>query len=146
MHACDRRTENDPTTERLIAHCDELLSQLDGLLGALSDDEFRRDFGPQAGSIGGQVRHVLDHFASLLAGDDVVDYDARERDVNVERCRVGSARRIAQVRQQLKRVTFTRGTLGVRQETQLDGVDAESERLPAESGVGAGAVAVECRT
>lgn len=38
----------------------------------------------QSGSIGAHVRHIIDHYLSILAPGDIVNYDKRERDANIE--------------------------------------------------------------
>lgn len=48
-------------------------------------------------SIGGHVRHVLDHYASFFAGGAELDYDRRERDPELERSPGVASRRIVQL-------------------------------------------------
>ena len=65
----------------------ELLEQLVAFLERLSDAQYRHvDERLTTASIGGHVRHVLDHYRLFLAGLPAgeVDYDARERDTAVE--------------------------------------------------------------
>jgi uncharacterized damage-inducible protein DinB len=70
-----------------------LLQQLFDLVGALSDDEYtRKPVGVVESSIGGHVRHNLDHIAALLRGLPTghVSYDHRDRGTDVERNRVAA--------------------------------------------------------
>lgn len=57
-------------------------------LTALTDAQYADPRGEWA-SVGAQYRHVLEHYQCLLEGldDGVVDYDARRRDVTIERSR-----------------------------------------------------------
>ena len=66
------------------------LDQVAGLVASLTDEQYRlRPIGPGSGSIGGHVRHCLDHVESLLAGVATgrIDYDQRQRGTDVETCR-----------------------------------------------------------
>jgi len=59
-----------------------------GFVEALTDRQYRHvetRLGPA--SIGAHVRHVLDHYRSFLEGlpDGEVDYDARQRETEIER-------------------------------------------------------------
>jgi len=80
-------TGGNPDFRRILAAAAGILHQGEELLGALSAEDYARSL-PVAfnGTIGGHVRHCLDHFASLLRGldSDVVDYDHRERDPRIE--------------------------------------------------------------
>lgn len=83
------------------------LLQAKRLLSALSDDEYaRRDPETGRGRIGAHLRHVLDHYDSLLAGaqSGVVDYDARRRDEALETSRTRAAARIDEVLAALRRL------------------------------------------
>jgi uncharacterized damage-inducible protein DinB len=67
-----------------------VLRQLMQLLEALTDAQFvQKPVGVVPSSVGGHVRHNLDHIEALLNGLDngTVDYDARQRDTEVERSR-----------------------------------------------------------
>ena len=71
-----------------------LLRQLSALIETLTDDEYtRKPVGVVESSIGGHVRHDLDHIAALLRGLPTGDvcYDHRDRGTDVERDR-GAAR------------------------------------------------------
>ena len=63
------------------------LGQLTDVIEAMSDDQYvGKPVGVMESSVGGQVRHVLDHvrsFLDALDGGDL-DYDRRERGTAVE--------------------------------------------------------------
>ena len=70
-----------------------LLSQLRALIDALTDEEYtRKPVGAVESSIGGHVRHNLDHVGALLRGLPIgrVCYDHRDRDTDVERDRLAA--------------------------------------------------------
>ncbi|MBY0456681.1 MAG: DinB family protein, partial [Gemmataceae bacterium] len=63
------------------------LTQLFDLVAGLTDDQYtRKPGGALPSSIGGHVRHNLDHVAALLAGAPAgaIDYDRRDRGTPVE--------------------------------------------------------------
>ena len=67
-----------------------LLEQLSDVLGELSDEQFvERRTGGVSGSIGGHVRHLLDHVGALIdAGrSGELSYDARRRGTEIEQRR-----------------------------------------------------------
>ncbi|MDY3558767.1 DinB family protein [Gemmata sp. JC673] len=67
-----------------------LLRQLSDLIETLTDDEYTRaPVGVVESSIGGHVRHALDHIAALLRGLPTgrLSYDRRDRGTDVERDR-----------------------------------------------------------
>ncbi|AWM40435.1 hypothetical protein GobsT_10640 [Gemmata obscuriglobus] len=67
-----------------------LLRQLSDLIETLTDDEYARTpVGVVESSIGGHVRHNLDHIAALLRGLPTgrLSYDHRDRGTDVERNR-----------------------------------------------------------
>ena len=64
-----------------------VLAQLAEVVAALDDGQYRRKGVAQLNaSVGGHVRHCLDHVSALLAGLDtgVVDYEKRERGGDIE--------------------------------------------------------------
>ncbi|MBN8247707.1 MAG: hypothetical protein J0L84_09720 [Verrucomicrobia bacterium] len=77
----------NPEALRILAAAGDILRQGEALLGVLSAEHYVRRL-PAAfhGTIGGHVRHCLDHFTSLLRGldSDLVDYDHRDRDPRIE--------------------------------------------------------------
>lgn len=71
----------------LVAALAAALRQTADLLDSLTDEQYaHKPGGALPSSIGGHVRHNLDHVASLLAGlpDGALDYDLRERGTAVE--------------------------------------------------------------
>lgn len=90
-----------PTVRPLTA----LLEQLFDLVGALTDDAYaRKPVGVVDSSVGGHVRHNLDHVRALLAGlaKGEVCYDRRDRGTAVERDRVAALDAILAVRRDLE--------------------------------------------
>ena len=70
-----------------------VLRQTAALLGSLTDEQYAlKPVGVVPSSIGGHVRHCLDHVEALLrgAGDGLLDYDRRERGTDVERSRAAA--------------------------------------------------------
>ncbi|QJW93058.1 DinB family protein [Frigoriglobus tundricola] len=70
-----------------------LLHQLFDLIETLTDDEYaRKPVGVVESSIGGHVRHNLDHIEALLNGlpSGQLCYDHRDRGTNVERDRLAA--------------------------------------------------------
>jgi hypothetical protein len=91
----------------------EALAQLSALLLSLDDIAYATRL-PAAfnASIGGHVRHSLDHFRSILDGvaGGEIDYDARARDPRIESHRVAA---LACAREQLRAFeTFDAAALG----------------------------------
>ena len=65
------------------------LRELAEFVSAVCDVDYTRKSGlAGGGTIGGHVRHCLDHVSLLVSGIDegLVDYDRRERGTEVERC------------------------------------------------------------
>lgn len=77
----------DDSAQRVIAASLAVLSQGESFLAGIPEESYRRRH-PIAfnASIGGHYRHCLDHFVSLLRSLDtgVVDYDARDRNPDIE--------------------------------------------------------------
>jgi len=64
-----------------------LLRQLHEVIGTLSPQQYAQEHERTfKSSIGGHVRHSLDHIAALLAGvrEGLIDYDARQRGTDIE--------------------------------------------------------------
>ena len=80
--------------DRLIGANLRYLKQAASLLERMGDDQFSRPVGAFYGSsVGGHLRHCIEHYLSFLAGLESgrVDYDDRKRDVVLE-TRTGEAR------------------------------------------------------
>jgi hypothetical protein len=80
----DRQTA--PTNQLLRAAQETLLQGLE-LLGAAAAPKYKRVLGPPfEASIGQHYRHVLEHYDCLCSGlaTEIVNYDARQRDVELE--------------------------------------------------------------
>lgn len=81
-----------------------LLHQLFDLIEALTDDEYtRKPVGVVESSIGGHVRHDLDHIAALLRGLPTgrLSYDHRDRGTDVEHNRSAALDAILRLEREL---------------------------------------------
>jgi uncharacterized damage-inducible protein DinB len=82
-----------------------LLGQLFDLIESLTDEEYtRKPVGVVESSIGGHVRHNLDHVAALLRGLHTgrICYDHRDRGTDVERDRRAALDAILQLEDELR--------------------------------------------
>jgi len=79
----------------------DVLDQLAAVIDALTDAHYTaRPVGVFSSSIGGHVRHCLDHVASLLTvspDEHDVDYDRRQRGTDVELSRRAAIDRIGEM-------------------------------------------------
>lgn len=99
------------TRSNLIRDNIKLLEQGLDLLEGLEPDQYARPEPPLSSSgIGGHVRHILDHYASLLQVDErgELDYDRRERDPSTETDPGVAARRLRSVIASLRDLDGTR--------------------------------------
>lgn len=81
------------------------LQQLADLLAITSDAQYnRKPVGVIPSSLGGHVRHCLDHFEALCTGamTGVVDYDDRQRGTAVETDRIAALSAIQRLRLQVE--------------------------------------------
>ena len=81
-----------------------LLHQLSDLVKSLSDEEYtQKPVGVIQSSVGGHVRHNLDHVAALLRGlrSGGVNYDHRDRGTDVERDRLAALAEILRLEEEL---------------------------------------------
>lgn len=81
-----------------------LLRQLFDLIETLTDEEYtRKPIGVVESSIGGHVRHNLDHIEALLSGLTTgrVCYDHRDRGTDIERERVAALSAILRLERDL---------------------------------------------
>jgi uncharacterized damage-inducible protein DinB len=81
-----------------------LLDQLLDLVESLPDEEYaRKPVGVVQSSVGGHVRHNLDHVEALLRGlrAGEVNYDHRDRRTDVERDRLVAMAEILRLKQEL---------------------------------------------
>src|SRR5262245_48180522 len=100
-HAADA----DPIVTPLIA----LLAQLEWVLRLVDNEQYtvQRAVGI-SGSIGGHVRHCLDHVAALTAAVAAgrIDYDHRRRGTPVELCRATAFLEIQRSARDLRQTSF----------------------------------------
>ncbi|MDX2200443.1 MAG: hypothetical protein SF069_15925 [Phycisphaerae bacterium] len=114
---------------RPLAH---LLDELGRLVARLSDEQFtRRDAAGVRGSIGGHLRHVLDHIATLVGAADSAEicYDQRARGTAVESSRAAAAEQISTLAGGLSRIAARSAHAPLRLSARLT-PDGAMENLP----------------
>jgi uncharacterized damage-inducible protein DinB len=115
-----------PAVPPLVA----VLQQLADLVGSMTDEQYaRKPVGVVPSSVGGHVRHNLDHVEAVLAGLDggLIDYDRRRRGTPVEGCRRAALEAIRRMERQLLALPDRPGRLLLRLSVLLtpDGPPAE---------------------
>lgn len=105
-----RRTTGRPeTTSNPVWPVAALLRELAEVVGRVSDvDYVRKPVGVIPGSVGGHVRHCLDHVTALLAAaadTGRLDYDRRERGTPVEHDRSAALRALRDAEARLGSLT-----------------------------------------
>jgi len=83
---------------------DAILSQVVGYIESVSDEQYTQpsEIFP-GGTSGKHIRHTLDHFRSsiMTTSCELIDYDHRQRGVDVETSRAAGLTEIAQLRSAL---------------------------------------------
>ena len=76
-----------------------LLKQGADILKEITDEQYvHLDSSYYRGAVGGHIRHILDHYECLLNGwNDKVDYDARNRNQEIETKRTAAILKIDQL-------------------------------------------------
>jgi uncharacterized damage-inducible protein DinB len=95
----------DPREPTVIDSITATLRQLSDLLGAMTDEQYtRKPVGVVPSSIGGHVRHCLDHVEALLAGVEcgAFDYDQRRRGTDIETSRLAALKALRRHERQLQ--------------------------------------------
>jgi uncharacterized damage-inducible protein DinB len=93
-----------PPAPAAIASLAAVLRQLGEVIGGLTDEQYRqKPVGVVPSSVGGHVRHCLDHVEALLAGVErgAFDYDHRQRGTDVETSRAAALGAIRRLERQL---------------------------------------------
>lgn len=82
----------------------EQLHQVQELVGMLTDAQYAHRPSEAASSIGGHVRHCVDHYTAILAGVDsgTVEYDRRVRGTELETDRSIALARLREVRSKVR--------------------------------------------
>jgi uncharacterized damage-inducible protein DinB len=82
-----------------------VLRQLAQVIAAMTDEQYRTRPAGLASTVGGHVRHCLDHVGALLEGVErgMVDYDRRQRGTEVETSRAAALDAIGRQERQLRR-------------------------------------------
>lgn len=94
-----------------------LLRQLYDLVEAMSNEAYTRNpVGVVRSSVGGHVRHNLDHVEALLRGlrTGEIDYDRRDRGTDVERDRLAAAAAILRLERELAEFPWHEAPAAVR--------------------------------
>lgn len=81
-----------------------IVQQLQAVVGCLKDEQyFQRPVGVVDSSIGGHVRHCLDHVSALLTAIETgqLDYDTRDRGTSIETDRAAALSAIKTLRNRL---------------------------------------------
>lgn len=119
--ATDVRTSSGPSMgSALVA----VLQQFADVLERASDEQFvQQPVGVIVSSLGGHVRHCLDHFGAFLTGAEsgFVDYDHRERGTDVERDRRAALLAIRHLQERLASVDDSAHTRSVRVRAMICG-------------------------
>jgi uncharacterized damage-inducible protein DinB len=79
--------EQTRVTTCQAGHIQDVLQQLRQVVGSLGPDDYTlKPVATFGGSVGGHVRHCLDHIEAVIQGIDggVIDYDHRERGTEIE--------------------------------------------------------------
>ena len=98
---------------QILEAADAVLAQGRDLLEILDDSTYSQRSGVvMDSSIGGHYRHCLEHFDCLLTGAGVGrgDFDARQRDVEVETVRKAAADRTEALRRRLPELAGRMGS------------------------------------
>jgi uncharacterized damage-inducible protein DinB len=112
----------------LIASNISLLGQARHAVASLSAAQYANAPEGFHSSIGQHIRHILDHYRSLLnAQGDLVDYEKRERNTEVQTDPATALIHISQVSQQLFELPARRLRL------QIEGCHADARMLTAET-------------
>jgi len=101
----DPQSFSVPPVDALVG----LLHQLGEFLGTFSDTQYTvSPVGPMSGSIGGHVRHNLDHVRNLVTGIEcgIIDYDARERGTPVETSRHAAMAEMRRLEENLRGISM----------------------------------------
>jgi uncharacterized damage-inducible protein DinB len=109
-------------TPNPFAQLGAALRQLGGLLAQVSDGQYvQKPVGVIPSSLGGQVRHCLDHFDALLLGalGGTVNYDDRERGTAIETCRPAALSAIQRLQLRLTLLNSSMVTTAVRVKAML---------------------------
>lgn len=113
-----------------------LLGQLASVLSHTTDEQYcRKPVGPVASSLGGHVRHCLDHIERLLVGisEGCINYELRARDTNVERYRLAAIEEI----DRLQAALIERGRFDMRKKLRLTTLlSADAEAVEVSTTVG----------
>ncbi|MDN3521740.1 DinB family protein [Halomonas ramblicola] len=120
--------EASPELAALVDENRQALCQLRDLLAGLSSSAYGRACGTLGRhSIGRHVRHILDHYESLLSAEAaVLDYEHRRRDPGLERSPARAIRRLDAIVVALADLVEGAASAHVRLHYPLGGGDAQA--------------------
>lgn len=122
---------NGSAAEELALALAATLRQVHDLIGGMTDEQYvRKPGGALASSIGGHIRHNLDHVTAALAGlpRGLLDYDRRARGTSIETDRRAAMATTRQLEFDLTRVDWD-GLPGAVRLTFLPSPDRPSVEL-----------------
>ncbi len=99
--------ENDTRQFHVASSLIDTLQQIANLVNDLNDESYvKTNVASVEGSIGAHLRHCIDHFHSLIESLDsgVMNYDARDRGVPIERNRLLALKRITEIQIALSKI------------------------------------------
>jgi uncharacterized damage-inducible protein DinB len=101
-----------------------VLGQLRQLLLRMTDEQYvMKPAEVISSSVGGHVRHCLDHVEALLSGVDTgeLNYDHRQRGTDVETCRPAALRALAALEGAVRKITHLPASYPLQLEVLLAG-------------------------
>ncbi|MBL8880658.1 MAG: DinB family protein [Phycisphaerales bacterium] len=128
-HSIEQISRRGQTCTLLIQAIRSVLAQLREALELVSDAQYTtRPVGNFDSSIGGHVRHCLDHIASICSAQsaDTLDYDLRERGTAVECDRSCALREIDRLSRALEHWNDENADRGIRLAVTLSGDGARA--------------------
>ena len=112
----------DAQAAQLIAYTQQILNQLLGFVEQHLPSAQNPDGKSYAGPGGSHIRHIVEHYEALMQRADLVDYDARARDILLETNAQEAMRRIEALKIQMKNVrNQLNEVVQVRTQIGLDG-------------------------
>lgn len=103
------KTGSRTTSKQLIEANIEVLQQLEGLVGKLTDKQYSASQEEAFNaSIGQHVRHVLEFYLCLFSGleNGEINYDARKRDKEIEENKIYAFGKIEAIKRKLGETNF----------------------------------------
>ena len=77
----------------------QVLNQLLTFLTSLDSIQYQNVPTSHGSSLGAHVRHIIEHYQSVLTTNLLIDYDDRKRDQTVQSCRLAATAQIKSLTQ-----------------------------------------------